>query len=120
MCKPNARLAVSWLAIRASGEGFTGLDCISKEAMYSSKQDRPDVALARQIWAANQAGLDFQSLVFVEGVADEREADKPARQRASSKHGAGAALRGLRYLRRADSHRAVRSNANRVAVHLLR
>jgi hypothetical protein len=47
------------------------------------------MALARQIWAADQAGLNFQSLVFVDRVADEREADKPARQRAWSEHGAG-------------------------------
>lgn len=34
--------------------------------IYASEQDRPDVALAREIWRAAQAGLDFQSLVFID------------------------------------------------------
>lgn len=34
--------------------------------MYATEQDRPDVALARQLWTANQAGLDFKRLVFVD------------------------------------------------------
>ncbi len=34
--------------------------------MYATEQDRPDVALARQLWTADQAGLDFERLVFVD------------------------------------------------------
>ncbi|NJS14103.1 MAG: IS630 family transposase [Sphingopyxis sp.] len=32
----------------------------------ATEQDRPDVALARQLWQAAQAGLDFARLVFVD------------------------------------------------------
>jgi transposase len=34
--------------------------------LYATEQDRPDVALARQLWIADQAGLDFKRLVFVD------------------------------------------------------
>jgi transposase len=43
------------------------LDCGTKKiTIYASEQDRPDVALAREIWRAAQAGLDFQALVFID------------------------------------------------------
>lgn len=34
--------------------------------MFATEQDRPDVALARQLWRASQADLDFAQLVFVD------------------------------------------------------
>jgi len=34
--------------------------------MYATEQDRPDVALARRLWTADQAGLDATRLVFVD------------------------------------------------------
>jgi hypothetical protein len=37
-----------------------------KKTIFATEQDRPDVALARQLWRAAQAGLDFTSLVFVD------------------------------------------------------
>lgn len=43
------------------GSGFG-----SKKTIFASEQDRPDVALARQLWAASQVDLDFTSLVFVD------------------------------------------------------
>jgi len=39
---------------------------LKKRTVYASEQDRPDVAIAREIWRAAQAGLDFRSLVFVD------------------------------------------------------
>jgi hypothetical protein len=36
-----------------------------KKTIYASEQERLDVALLRQLWAANQADMNFQSLVFV-------------------------------------------------------
>ena len=36
--------------------------------IYASEQDRPDVAAARDIWRAAQAGLDFNSLVFIDAT----------------------------------------------------
>jgi putative transposase len=38
----------------------------SKKTLYATEQDRPDIALARQLWAIDQAGLDFERLVFVD------------------------------------------------------
>lgn len=37
-----------------------------KRTIFATEQDRPDVAVARDIWRAAQAGLDFASLVFVD------------------------------------------------------
>jgi hypothetical protein len=37
-----------------------------KRTIYASEQDRPDVAIARAIWQAAQAGFDFTSLVFID------------------------------------------------------
>jgi len=37
-----------------------------KRTIYASEQDRVDVAVARAIWQAAQAGFDFKSLVFVD------------------------------------------------------
>jgi transposase len=48
------------------GGRFTGWGYALKKTIYAREQDRPDVALARQLWAADQAGLNFQSLVFVD------------------------------------------------------
>ena len=43
-----------------------GWDYASKKTIFATEQDRPDVALARQLWRAAQADLDFSSLVFVD------------------------------------------------------
>ena len=37
-----------------------------KRTIYATEQDRLDVAIAREVWQAAQAGLDFTSLVFVD------------------------------------------------------
>ena len=37
-----------------------------KRTIFATEQDRPDVVIARDIWRAAQAGLDFASLVFVD------------------------------------------------------
>jgi putative transposase len=37
-----------------------------KRTIFATEQDRPDVALAREIWRSAQQGLDFASLVFVD------------------------------------------------------
>jgi len=37
-----------------------------KRAIFAAEQDRLDVAIARDIWRAEQAGLDFARLVFVD------------------------------------------------------
>jgi transposase len=37
-----------------------------KKTIYATEQDRPDVVLARQLWRAAQADLDFTKLVFVD------------------------------------------------------
>ncbi|MDR2856602.1 MAG: IS630 family transposase, partial [Novosphingobium sp.] len=37
-----------------------------QKTVYATEQDRPDIALARQPWVINQAGLDFERLIFVD------------------------------------------------------
>ena len=37
-----------------------------KRTIYTTEQDRPDVAVAREVWRAAQAGLDFARLAFVD------------------------------------------------------
>lgn len=37
-----------------------------KRTLYATEQDRPDVAIAREVWRAAQVGLDFNSLVFID------------------------------------------------------
>lgn len=37
-----------------------------KRTIHATGQDRPDVAIAREIWRAAQAGLDFDRLIFVD------------------------------------------------------
>jgi transposase len=42
------------------------LGCASKKTIYATEQDRPDVALARRLWTADQVSLDFTRLVFID------------------------------------------------------
>jgi len=51
--------ATVWRTVHRLGPRF-------KKTIYATEQDRPDVALARQLWAADQAGLDFERRVFVD------------------------------------------------------
>lgn len=37
-----------------------------KRTIFATEQDRPDVAVAREVWRVAQAGLGFTSLVFVD------------------------------------------------------
>lgn len=53
--------------MRASGGRCAGWGCgTKKRTIFATEQDRPDVAVAREVWRAAQAGLDFTSLVFVD------------------------------------------------------
>ena len=53
--------------MRVSGERCASWGCgTKKRTIYASEQDRPDVAIAREVWRAEQAGLDFNRLVFVD------------------------------------------------------
>ena len=54
---------VSWSTVRRT---VKRLGLRLKKTIFATEQGRPDVALARQRWAAAQAGLDFTSLVFVD------------------------------------------------------
>jgi hypothetical protein len=49
-----------------------------KNALRAAEQDCPDVAARRTLWKAAQPFIDSESLVFLDGVEDEREADRPA------------------------------------------
>lgn len=55
-----------------NGDRLAGLNqqdagaAFKKRTIYASEQDRPDVAIARAIWQATQAGFDFKSLVFID------------------------------------------------------
>lgn len=42
------------------------MDFASKKTLFATEQNRPDVALARDLWRAAQAGLDVTSLVFID------------------------------------------------------
>ena len=53
--------------MRVSGGRCASWGCgTRKRTLYATEQDRPDVAIAREIWRAAQAGLDFTTLVFVD------------------------------------------------------
>jgi transposase len=53
--------------MQASGGRFASWGCgTKKRTIYATEQDRLDVAIAREVWRAAQAGLDFTSLVFVD------------------------------------------------------
>ena len=53
--------------MRASGGRCASWGCgIKKGTIFATEQDRPDVAVAREVWRAAQAELDFTSLVFVD------------------------------------------------------
>ena len=50
-----------------SGGRYASWGCgTKKRTIYATEQDRPDVAIAREVWWAAQAGLDFNRLVFVD------------------------------------------------------
>src|SRR4051794_40214043 len=70
---PWSRFAASWRGAvsrsvtRVSGERSGGSGCgTKKRTIFATEQERPDVALAREVWRAAQQGLDFASLVFVD------------------------------------------------------
>jgi transposase len=51
---------------RRSGAFTTGADSALKKSLYASEQDRPDVALARELWRSRQKQLDPDRLVFID------------------------------------------------------
>jgi len=53
-------VAVSYASVRRLGLRH------KKRTIFATEQDRPDVAIARDIWRAAQAGFDFSRLVFVD------------------------------------------------------
>lgn len=57
------KVLVSWSTVRRT---VKRLGLRIKKTIFATEQDRPDIALARQLWQASQAGLDFASLVFVD------------------------------------------------------
>ena len=55
--------------MQASGGRYASWGCgTKKRTIYATEQDRPDVAIARELWRAAQAGLDFDRLVFVDEI----------------------------------------------------
>lgn len=53
--------------MQASGGWCANWGCgTKKRTIYATEQDRPDVAIAREIWRGAQSGLDFNRLVFVD------------------------------------------------------
>ena len=53
--------------MRVSGGRCASWGCgTKKRTLYATEQDRPDVTIAREVWRAAQAGLDFTRLAFVD------------------------------------------------------
>src|SRR5713101_2439313 len=60
-------MVLGWSRPRPRSAGSSsGTGSASKKTLHAAEQERPDVAEARQMWKAEQPGLDASKLVFID------------------------------------------------------